>query len=71
VLQRAEESEAEGETVEDSGAAALRERFRFLRTRRIDVSSTEIRHRVRAGRSIRGFVPDAVAEFIAGERLYC
>jgi nicotinate-nucleotide adenylyltransferase len=43
---------------------------RVLDTRRIDVSSTEIRQRVRAGKSIRGFMPDAVASFIAAERLY-
>jgi nicotinate-nucleotide adenylyltransferase len=43
---------------------------RLLNTRRIDVSSTEIRQRVREGKSIRGFVPDAVARFIAAERLY-
>jgi nicotinate-nucleotide adenylyltransferase len=43
---------------------------RVLPTRRIDVSSTEIRQRVAAGRSIRGFVPDSVAEFIAAQRLY-
>jgi nicotinate-nucleotide adenylyltransferase len=41
-----------------------------LTTRRVDVSSTEIRTRVRDGRSIRGFVPDAVADYIATERLY-
>jgi nicotinate-nucleotide adenylyltransferase len=41
-----------------------------LATRRIDISSTEIRQRVRDGRSIRGFVPEAVAGFIAAERLY-
>ncbi|HEY4130345.1 MAG TPA: nicotinate-nucleotide adenylyltransferase [Gemmatimonadaceae bacterium] len=41
-----------------------------LQTRRIDVSSTEIRERVREGKSIRGFVPDAVARYIAAERLY-
>jgi nicotinate-nucleotide adenylyltransferase len=41
-----------------------------LATRRIDVSSTEIRQRVREGKSVRGFVPDAVAEYIAAERLY-
>jgi nicotinate-nucleotide adenylyltransferase len=39
-------------------------------TRRVDVSSTEIRERVRAGKSIRGFVPDAVGEFIAVKGLY-
>ena len=41
-----------------------------LKTRRVDVSSTEIRARVRDGRSIRAFVPDAVADYIATERLY-
>jgi len=43
---------------------------RALATRRIDISSTEIRQRVREGKSIRGFVPDAVAAYIATERLY-
>lgn len=44
--------------------------MRAVATRRIDVSSTEIRQRVREGKSIRGFVPDAVAAYIATERLY-
>ena len=39
-------------------------------TRRVDVSSTEIRARVRAGQSIRGFVPEPVAAYIEGRRLY-
>jgi nicotinate-nucleotide adenylyltransferase len=43
---------------------------RLLASRRIDISSTEIRERVRAGKSIRGFVPDAVAGLIAAQRLY-
>ena len=43
---------------------------RSLATRRVDISSTEVRERVRAGKSIRGFVPDAVAAWIAAERLY-
>lgn len=38
--------------------------------RRVDVSATEIRARVAAGRSIRGFVPDAVADYIAAHGLY-
>jgi nicotinate-nucleotide adenylyltransferase len=41
-----------------------------VETRRVDVSSTEIRERVRTGRPIRGFVPEAVAAYIAAERLY-
>lgn len=41
-----------------------------LSTRRVDVSSTEIRARVRAGQSIRGFVPDAVRGYIERTGLY-
>jgi nicotinate-nucleotide adenylyltransferase len=41
-----------------------------LATRLIDVSSTEVRERVRALKSIRGFVPESVAAFIETERLY-
>lgn len=36
----------------------------------IDVSATEIRRRVHRGRSIRYWVPDAVAEYIIRHRLY-
>jgi nicotinate-nucleotide adenylyltransferase len=39
-------------------------------SRRIDVSSSEIRERVHAGQSIRGFVPDAVREYIEATGLY-
>ena len=41
-----------------------------LSTRQVDVSSTEIRKRLRDGRSIRGFVPESVEKFIASRRLY-
>ncbi|HSU93221.1 MAG TPA: nicotinate-nucleotide adenylyltransferase [Gemmatimonadaceae bacterium] len=41
-----------------------------LATRRIEVSSTEIRERVKSGRSIHGFVTDAVAAFIDAAGLY-
>ena len=41
-----------------------------LPTRRIDVSSTEIRSRAREGRPIRGFVTDAVADYIETNGLY-
>jgi nicotinate-nucleotide adenylyltransferase len=36
----------------------------------IDISATTIRQRVRDGRSIRHWVPDAVAEYVARHRLY-
>jgi nicotinate-nucleotide adenylyltransferase len=41
-----------------------------IATRRIDLSSTEIRARVRAGKSIHGFVTDAVADLIRSAGLY-
>ncbi|MDQ6829424.1 MAG: nicotinate-nucleotide adenylyltransferase, partial [Gemmatimonadota bacterium] len=49
------------------GAPAWAQR---VTTRLVDVSSTEIRSRVKAGRSIRGFVPDAVAAYIESTTLY-
>ena len=42
----------------------------IVRTRRVDVSSTEVRARVHASLPITGFVPDAVARFIAEHGLY-
>jgi nicotinate-nucleotide adenylyltransferase len=43
---------------------------RVMDLRRVDVSSTEIRERVRSGRAIRGFVTDAVAQYIEFNGLY-
>jgi nicotinate-nucleotide adenylyltransferase len=48
----------------------LQHDMRRLATRRIDVSSTEIRERVRGGKSIRGFVPDAIAAYVERGGLY-
>jgi nicotinate-nucleotide adenylyltransferase len=39
-------------------------------TRRVDVSSTEIRKRLRDGKSIKGFVPESVDRFIEARGLY-
>ena len=36
----------------------------------VEISATDVRARVRAGASIRWRVPEAVARYIAAERLY-
>jgi nicotinate-nucleotide adenylyltransferase len=61
VLERSADGSADGTTP----AGMLR-----LPTRRVDVSSTEIRARLAVGRSIHGFVPESVERFITAERLY-
>jgi nicotinate-nucleotide adenylyltransferase len=60
--------DSEGSVVEMD--AGLARRAAFIPTRRVDVSSTEIRDRVRSGRSIHGFVTDAVADYIGSHGLY-
>ena len=50
--------------------APLGDRIDFFDMPRIDLSSTDIRSRVAAGRPLRYFVPDAVAARIAQEGLY-
>jgi nicotinate-nucleotide adenylyltransferase len=46
------------------------ERIRFFSMPRIDLSSTDVRARVRAGRSVRYLVPDDVARRIDVQGLY-
>ncbi|HEY9515796.1 MAG TPA: nicotinate-nucleotide adenylyltransferase [Gemmatimonadaceae bacterium] len=60
----ADDTEASGHRV--PGELALTR----IATRRVDVSSTEIRARVLAGKSIHGFVTEAVAAFIESAGLY-
>jgi nicotinate-nucleotide adenylyltransferase len=48
----------------------LRPGMRAVTTRRVDLSSTEVRERVRAGKPIRGFVPEPVAAIIERAGLY-
>lgn len=50
--------------------SAAPEGFRAVATRRVDISSSEVRDRVRAGQDIRGFVTDPVAAYIARAGLY-
>ncbi len=47
-------------------------RFRIflLSIKALDVSSTEIRRRIRQGQSLKGFVPEAVEVYIKKEKLY-
>ncbi len=56
---------------EDVGEDLL-EKFRIflLPIPAVDVSSTEIRHRIRLGRSIQGLVPESVEEYIRKKNLY-
>ena len=56
-------------TANDEGVS-LRDGTIALATRLVEVSSTEIRERVRTGKSIRGFVPEPVGAFIEAQRLY-
>lgn len=58
-------------TREDGASPApLPEGARAIPSRRVDVSSTEVRARVASGRSLRGFVPDSIAAYIAAHGLY-
>ncbi len=52
------------------GLRGVPERLRFFAMPRLDVSSTDIRDRVRAGRPIRYLVPDDVARLIGARGLY-
>ena len=73
VLTRVTESEpteSPAEKRDGLGGSLLGFPVQRLATRRVDVSSTEVRARVRSGRSIRGFVTDAVADYIASAGLY-
>ena len=54
----------------DIGDWRQAERLVLLSTRRVDVSSTEIRRRLREKKSIRGFVPESVERFIEARGLY-
>lgn len=56
----------------ERGAVSVSEQkgIAVVTTRRIDVSSSEIRMRRREGKSISGFVPDGVLQYIEKNNLY-
>jgi nicotinate-nucleotide adenylyltransferase len=71
VLTRDGDAGGEGEAAVEALAQSAHARPpRYLPTRRVDVSSTEIRRRVAAGQPIRGFVPEAVDAYIVRAGLY-
>jgi nicotinate-nucleotide adenylyltransferase len=51
-------------------AAAVGAGVTMVGTRRVDVSSSEIRQRIAEGKSIHGFVAESVETYIASENLY-
>jgi nicotinate-nucleotide adenylyltransferase len=51
--------------------ALYQSKMQFVETPLLDIASTTIRHRVRAGKPIRFFVPDPVVEYIEAQALYC
>ena len=53
-----------------SGVESVAPGVLMVSTRRVDVSSTEVRERLRAGKSIKGFVPESVERFIDARGLY-
>lgn len=53
-----------------AGAPARNTRVILVEANTPDVSSTEIRRRVRAGHSLTGLVPEPVAAYITAHRLY-
>ena len=55
---------------EQSPVARIANDVTNVSARRVDVSSTEIRERLRAGKSIKGFVPESVERFIEARGLY-
>jgi nicotinate-nucleotide adenylyltransferase len=55
---------------ESGSRAGLPDDVEVVTTRRIDVSSTEIRARLAAGKSVKGFVAESVERYIAAAKLY-
>ncbi|MCW2998837.1 MAG: nicotinate (nicotinamide) nucleotide adenylyltransferase [Solirubrobacterales bacterium] len=53
-----------------AGLDGAQDRVRFFQTPRLDISSSDVRRRVGAGRPVRYLVPPAVAEYLGAHGLY-
>ncbi|HVF41060.1 MAG TPA: nicotinate (nicotinamide) nucleotide adenylyltransferase [Gemmatimonadaceae bacterium] len=67
ILSRGQQNEDDPRGPAGNGAFGQAE---VVTTRRLDVSSSEIRARAEAGKSIRGFVAESVEEYISTAKLY-
>jgi len=54
----------------DAEAQSRFQQFEVVTTRRVDVSSTEIRERIAAGLPVKGFVAESVEAYISAAKLY-
>lgn len=59
-----------GRPGEDEGGATFGERVTWLKMPQVEISSTDIRERVSAGKSIRYMAPELVLDYIREQRLY-
>ncbi len=69
-VNRGRESLLSSDQMQQTLGAATAARIREVRMPAIDISATELRQRVREGRSIRFLTPRAVEAFIDEQRLY-
>ncbi len=51
--------------------AKYQARIIILPERKIDISSSEVRSRIREGKSVRYMIPDKVIDYISSNHLYC
>lgn len=58
------------ESMSDESVRTLLAGIKPVTTRRIDLSSSEVRDRIREGKSIMGFVPESVERYISAAELY-